>query len=184
MSSLTVLGRRGRPIVRLTVARVVGVVAVLAPMAAAVAALGAASPQAPLWPVVLVGAATLWAAADPDGSGGVVALLGLGGWWLLAAPEPTTPWALLAAVAALGFHVALSVRAAGPWGTVVDRAVLRRLLRDATAVVTLTAGIAWLTQLAQGSPDAPAALVALVLVLVGVLPWVGEVRARLRGGRR
>lgn len=184
MSSLMVLGRRGRPIVRLTLARLAGVVAVLAPMAVAVAALGAASPQAPLWPVVLVGGATLWAAADPDGAAGVVALLGLGGWWLLAAPEPTTPWVLLSAVAALAFHVALSVRATGPWGTVVDRAVLLRLLRDGSAVVTLTAGIAWLTQLAQGSADAPASLVALVLALVGVLPWVSDARARPRGRTR
>jgi hypothetical protein len=183
MSTLTVLGRGGRPVVRLTVARVAAVAAVLVPVAVAAGALRAAAPQAPLWPAVLLGAAALWAAADPDGSGGLLTLLGLGAWWLLAVPDPATPWALPAAVSGLALHLALSVTAAGPWGAVVDRAVLVRLLRDAAAVVTVTAGIAWLAQVAHGSSDAPAPLVALVLALVGVLPWVSDARGRRRGPR-
>lgn len=172
MSSLTVVGCRGRALLRLTPARSLDVAAVLVPVVVMVAALQGAAPDAPLWPALLIGVPALWATVDPDGPGGLVTLLATGAWWLQAVPGPTTAWALLAAVAALVFHVALSVVAAGPWGLVVDRVVLRRLLRDGTAVVTATAGIAWLTELAHGGPAAPALLVALTLGLVGVLPWL------------
>lgn len=172
MSSLTVVGRRGRALLRLTPARALGVAAVLVPVAVVVAALQMAAPDAPLWPALLIGVPAVWASVDPDGSGGLVTLLAAGAWWLLAVPDPTTPWALLAALGALALHMSLSVVAAGPWGLVVDRAVLRRLLRDGTAVVTVTAAIAWLTELAHGGPAAPALLVALTLGLVGVLPWL------------
>lgn len=174
MSALEVVGRRGRTLLRLTPARVLSAAAVVAPVVLGVVALQSAAPEAPLWPAALLVLPVGWTLLDPDGSGGLVVLLCLGGWWLQAGPDPATPWALAAAVAALGFHVAVSVAAAGPRGVAVEAAVLRRLLRGVLAAVTVTAGISWLAQASVGRFESPAALVAVTLALVALLPWLAR----------
>lgn len=180
MSSLVVASRHGRPLLRLSWARVLTAAALLLPMGGAVLALLLAAPGTPPWPAFLVALAVGWAVALPDGLGGLVALLGYALWWAEAVPDPTTPWALLAAVSLLVFHAAVARAAAGPWGCPVEAPVLARLGRDLLAVVTVTAGVAWLATASRGWFEAPLLLVAAALVLVGVLPWLSDARARSR----
>jgi len=179
MSSLVVVGRQGRPLLRLTTARALTGLALFLPMGGAVLALLLAAPGTWLWPAFLLALAVGWAVALPDGLGGLVAVVGYGLWWVDAVRDPTTPWALLAAASVLAFHAALAQASAAPWGCPVEATVLVRLGRDLLAVLTVTAGVAWLATSAGGWFDAPVLLVAATLGLVGVLPWLSDARARL-----
>ncbi|WP_203337779.1 hypothetical protein [Nocardioides limicola] len=173
MSSLVVLGPDRRPLFRLTWARALTAAALLLPMAGAVLALARAAPGTLLWPAIVLAAAVAWTATFPDGLGGLVTLLGFGGWWAVVVADPLTPWVLPAALCCVGFHAVVAQAAVGPWGIRIPAAVLRRGLRDLLGVAAITVGIGSLAISAAGSFEAPMLLIVGTLGLIATLAWLG-----------
>ena len=175
----TVQDRRGRTLAIVTWGLVVIGVAELGSVVTMVGLAAAHAPRTELWPGLVVIVLAALAVAVPDGPIGLLTLLAYGGWWLVA--DRTAPWtaALVVALAALVFHVALAHAAAGPAGVAIAPAVARSVARDVGVVAALTGGAALVVAVLDGSGlRAPSYLIGVALILIGLLPWIALDGAR------
>lgn len=159
--------RRGRLLTTST-ERLVVAVAILASTAVAIGALIAAAPEVPRWPVLPLMALALATAAVPDSLFGLSGLAAYGAWWLVAVPETTSVWSLVAALALLVAHASTAYASAGPATLHGEPAVRRAWLRDTCLVGGATTALWVLGRVASGAPDPGQAAVGGTLLLVGL----------------
>lgn len=173
MSSVSVVGRSGRTLLRLTAARVVGPAMALAFLGVALGALVQAAPPAlPSWPLALVLLPACWAVLDPEGPAALLAVGGTATLWGIAVPQDAAGWALVAAVGLLGFHLLVAHLAAGPPGCVPAPDVLAALARAALVVAAATGLVCVVALWGAGRVTTPGIVAGVVVLLVAGLPWV------------
>lgn len=175
MTRIAVTDRMGRTIGVLTGSRIAVFVLTVAGVAVMTAAVALAAPGTPLWPALLLLSLALLCLADADSHLGLLLLLGYGAWWVLAVPEApeSALWAVPAAAALLGVHLALAHEAAGPGGVPSPHTQLGSLLSGALLVLLATAGLGAVVALSHDRWETPAVLAAVSVVLLAVLPWLG-----------
>lgn len=169
--------RRGR-LLTVSTERLVVAALVVGASGVAVAALLAAAPGEPRWPAVLLLALALATAVAPDSLFGLTGLAAYGAWWLVAVPDTTSPWSLVAALALLVCHASTAYASAGPATLHGEPAVRRAWLRDTCIVAGVTGAVWGLARLAGGAPDPGQT------VLGGTLLLIGLAIAALTGPRR
>lgn len=176
MSTLAVEDRSGATLLTFTVPGVVLRLLTVLPVAVALGVLHALAPDVPWWPSAVIALLAVISAEVADSGAGLVALVGLVAWWLLAVEEPSPWWSLLVAACALAFHVALAHAAAGPSGCAPASAVVGRLASRCGLVLAATAGVALVVDVAEEWGEPPSLVVGITLGLVGALPWLAARR--------
>ena len=111
---------------------------------------GAAGAATPTWLVVVVALVSLYWAAVPESAAGAAALAVVAVWWGLELGADVDPFALPAAAALLGAHVAAVVASYGPATMRLDPAVVRLWLRRAALVYLPAPAVYLVAAWAQG----------------------------------
>lgn len=159
--------RRGR-LLTVSTERLVVAAGIVGANGIAIVALLAAAPGVPRWPVVPLLVLALATACAPDSLLGLTGLAAYGAWWLVAVPETTSPWSLVAALALLAVHASTAYASAGP-ATVHGEPVVRRAwLHDTCLVAGATTAVWALARLASGAPDPGQAVLGGTLLLIGL----------------
>lgn len=173
---IAVTDRVGHTIAVLTGSRIAVFVIALGAVAVMTASVALAAPDTPLWPGLLLLSAALLALADSDSHLGLVLLVGYGAWWLLAVPASweASLWAVPAASAVLGLHLALAHEAAGPGGVPSPHTQLGSLVSGAFLVLAATVGLAAVAVLSGDRWQTPAVVAGLAVALLALLPWLGH----------
>lgn len=172
MTGLVLQGRSGRRWLVTTPARAAVVALSLASVAVSLGCLLLTTHRGPAWPAVVVVVLALVTTILPDSWAALVTLLAYGTWWLVAVQDPTTPWALPAALGLLTFHATVSHGAVGPPRIAGERATLRRWWRDCAVVAVPTALAAVMVTVAHDPSSTPRLVVGVTLLLVALLLWV------------
>jgi hypothetical protein len=159
--------RRGR-ILTTSTERLAVTATILGSTGVAILALLAASPGIPRWPAVPLLALALATAAAPDSLFGLTGLAAFSAWWLVAVPETTSVWSLVAALALLVGHAATAYASAGPATLHAEPAVRRAWTRDICLVAGATAALWSLARLVTGAPDPGQSALGVTLLLVGL----------------
>lgn len=174
MTSLTVQDRRGHPWLVITPSTLAVVALTAGSIAAALACLLRTDHRGPAWLALVVVFLALLALALPDGWAGLATLSTYGTWWLFAVQDPTTPWALPAALSLLTFHVALAHHASGPAGITVGRATVLTACRDGALVAGFTALVTVVVVLGHDLVSTAPSIVGLTLLLLVLVPWIAS----------
>lgn len=169
MSGVVLVDRRGTVLFRL--AWLVSPLLVVAAVGVAVGLLRYAASDAPAWPGLVLLLLALLAGLLPDTGLGLAVLGGYGAWWAVAVDEPTTPWALPAALALLAAHAVLAHASAGPGDQVCGPTTRITWLRDVALVALATCSVAAVAALAGGVETSELAAGAGLLLLAGLV-WV------------
>ena len=177
---LAILDRTGRVLSLLSAGRAVLWLAQIGSLVTMVTVGAVVARPSMVWPVALIVVAGSAAMVLPDSEAGLITLLGFGAWWLAADGPASWTGVLVVALTGLVFHLSLAHAAATPSGALTEAAVVRAMVVDAGMVAAATGGAvaagAWLE---SAGVRAPAFLIGVALVLVGLLPWI----ASLRGDR-
>ena len=176
MSTLAVEDRSGATLLTITVPGLVTRLLTVLPVAVALGSLHVVSSDVPWWPSAIVGVLAVLSAEVPDSGAGLVTLVGLVAWWLLAVDDASPWWSLLVAACALVFHVALAHAAAGPSGCAPTALVIGRLALRCGVVLAITAAVALVVDVAEEWGEPPSLVVGLTLASVGALPWLAARR--------
>lgn len=177
--TLTVMDRGGRTLALVTGGRAALWAAEVGSVSAMVAVAAASSPRAGLWPAALVLVLAALAVALPESEAGLLMLFAYGGWWFAAVRTASLGAVLVAAVAALIFHLALAHAAAAPAGAVIGLAVLRSVAVDVALVIVVTGAAAAVVSVLNGAHlHSPPFLIGVALLLIGLLPWLAGTRGR------
>jgi hypothetical protein len=118
----------------------------------------------------------LLAAVLPESNVPLALQLYLGGWWLVATPARLDAWTLVAALAFTVVHLATTLAATGPSGTVIDPALTRRWWVRAAGCLA-AAVVVWLVATAWPDHDPSGLLLAAALLLA--VGWCVVVALRL-----
>lgn len=173
---LAVVDRVGRTVLMITGTRVAVFLAVVGSVLVLIGSIGSAAPGSPAWPGLVLAAVALLALLFPDGQSGLVALLGYGGWWIVAVDGAPLVPAFVASVAGLVLHIALAHASAGPGGAATEPATALSLLGAGLTVVAGTAALALVVAGVRGSFETPAVAVGVTLALLALLPWLAAAR--------
>ena len=154
------------------------VTAALGPVVALLAA-GPAGHPPRVSLIVLVAGLSIAHGRLPESPIGTVAMAVVVVWWGLVAGDAVSPWALLAAAALLGSHVAALVAAYGPDGLGVDPGTVRRWVVRAAVVFLISPAVWAVALLVRGGPErswlwVAGLAVALAVAVVATLAVSGE----------
>jgi uncharacterized protein (DUF983 family) len=174
MTSLTVQDRRGHRRLVITPSTLAVVALTSGSIAVAVACLLRTDHRGPAWLALVVAYLALMALALPDGWAGLATLSAYGIWWLFAVQDPTTPWALPAALSLLTFHMAVAHHASGPAGITAGRATMRTACRDGVLVAGFTALAAVVVVFGHDLTSTAPSIVGLTLLLLVLVPWIAS----------
>lgn len=181
---MTRVGEPGKLLDRLVLAspqqkvfRLLIVLAAAVVLGAAIAASGDGHPVLTSLGVLLA----LLAALLPETNAPLALQVYLGLWWLIATPARLDGWTLVAAAAFAVVHLATTLAAAGPPGTALDPALLRRWGRRAAGCLGAALGV-WVVASATPEHDpSPLLLAAALLLAAG---WCAVVALRLARAHR
>ncbi|HET8615863.1 MAG TPA: hypothetical protein VFL94_10085 [Actinomycetales bacterium] len=159
-----------------TAQRGLRLLAVLAAAGAWLAGAAAGAGDSELTLAILMLAAA-WCAVTPDSHAGLVVPVALGWQWLAHLDRTTTGWALVAALALVVFHAAMTLAATAPAAADLRSDVVLPAAgrAGAVAVVTVVTWVAVRWSPATGHGGYPALTVAALVLLV-----VGAVLATVR----
>ncbi len=124
---------------------------------------------------------SLLCAAMPDSHVGLLVVIAIGATWLAVVDDPTTPWAVGAAVGVALFHTSLAAASVAPlaarWGRAMRHRWGRRLLVQVAVAVPV-----WVQVALVGRIDIPASSIVmtgalLVLAIAGLWAAQGGLRA-------
>lgn len=177
--TMTVSDRAGRTVAVVSAGRAFVWVAEVGSVSAMVAVAAASAPRVELWAAAVVIVLAALAVVLPDTEAGLLTLLAYGGWWFAGVRHVSAGAVLVAAVAALIFHLAIAHAAAAPPGAATSLAVLRSVALD-VAVVSLVTGAAEIVVSLMDDTHlhSPSFLIGVALALIGLLPWAAAAHGR------
>lgn len=174
MTSLIVQDRRGHRWLLLTPSRLAIVLLTSGSIPVALGCLLLTDHRGPAWPALVIASFALIAVALPDGWAALGTAAAFGTWWLFAVRDPTTPWALPAALALLAFHVGVAHHASAPGGIATGRATVWAWCRAGVLVTGLTALVAGVTAFAHDVVSTDPTIVGMTLLLVVLVPSIAR----------